>query len=143
MIRQDVWLEFTEEGFFCTFEFFNKQIERTQYNELEGWAQDMYDDLIKSQMLTQKFQKILYILCRLRQACDHHLLQQGYEVTSKMLEYIKKKYNIEDVLKKKEKKEENDYDFTEFDDTFEMKKISKKRKKAPIVCFSFFSKNPN
>lgn len=91
IIHKDIWLDFISES------------EKENYLVLEQWAQTVYNEL--ASVLNQKYQKILLVLIRLRQACDHLLLQrktsQGVSLTSKMLEVIKQHYGIQDIFSKK------------------------------------------
>jgi SNF2 family DNA or RNA helicase len=121
MRQEDVWLDLSEN-------------EKKNYSNLETWAQAVYDELVSTHTLNQKYQKILLVLVRLRQACDHLLLQEGYAYTSKMLEMIKKKHGVEDLfIKKKDEveSEEDEYSFIDYDDSFEQKKTCKKQRKRP------------
>ncbi len=124
MVQQDVWLELSEE-------------EKKNYANLESWAQEVYDELVSTHTLNQKYQKILLVLVRLRQACDHLLLQEGYTYTSKMLEIVKQKYHIEDAFSKKkddeaEQSDEDEFNFIDYDDSFDRKRTSKKKRKNDI-----------
>ena len=38
--------------------------EAENYRKLEEWAQTEYDELVKSEMLTQEYQKILLVIVR-------------------------------------------------------------------------------
>lgn len=59
--------------------------EHEAYHRLEAWAQDVYLRLVESGMLANQYQKILLVLMRLRQQCDHTLLKHGHPVTRAML----------------------------------------------------------
>lgn len=91
--RKDVWLDMNEN-------------EQKWYSDLEFWAGSVYNRLLETDTLGAKYQKILLVLVRLRQACDHPLLQNGYAFTSRMLEGIKTRLNIEEKIIKIEEEEE-------------------------------------
>lgn len=116
MNQVDEWLELSEE-------------EKVHYTKLEEWAQTVYEELVSTQTLNQKYQKILLVLVRLRQACDHVLLQEGYSYTSRILEFFKKKYNVEDFFSKRPSDEEEE----EYEDTGDCT-LEKKRKKVHSDC---------
>lgn len=57
-------------------------------------------------------------------------------MTSKILEKLKRDHQVEDIFKKKKDQIDEldmDLNFTDYDDTIEMKKISRKRKKSPTL----------
>lgn len=86
--QEDVWLELDEE-------------ERSNYSNVEAWANKVYEELMSTQTLNQKYQQILLVLVRLRQECDHHLLQQGYKFTERILDQLKKEFGYDDTWIKK------------------------------------------
>lgn len=105
--QEDIWLELTEN-------------EKNNYSKLELWAHEVYDELVLTHTLNQKYQKILLVLVRLRQACDHILLQEGYEYTSKLLNFVKDEYKIKDIFKKKK-----EISFIQSDDCTEIESYNK------------------
>jgi hypothetical protein len=65
-----------------------------KYRNLEFWAQTQYDHLVQTDTLQSQYQKILLVLVRLRQGCDHFQLKDGHDVTSKILELTKKELGL-------------------------------------------------
>lgn len=75
MFQEDLWIEFTEE-------------EAEYYKQSENKAKEKFMEWVSEN--TKQKEKILVTLMRLRQCCDHKLLREGYQFTTKLLNKIKK-----------------------------------------------------
>jgi SNF2 family DNA or RNA helicase len=126
---KDIWLDLTPN-------------ERDSYQKVEGWAKNTFDDLTKNKLVNKQYQKILLLLVRLRQACDHILLKEGHSVTSSLLKQVKEELGLplNPFAKRKAEELDDPEEYSENATFLITKKNKKKRKQLLLISDTLIKK---